>query len=158
MALKDKKTKLFESRREETQKTDESVLREEIDKLEKKLTEKKKVIVEKEAPKEVKEKLEEIRQIESEKKEEIKQEQPSKKTPLSPQISDDVKNDVKKIKNLDQENQVKTLIKLTFEKNLAYAIKVARNLDNPYVLDEFHDILVDEYYEEMVRKGKLKKT
>ena len=155
MALKDKKTKLFESRKEKIRGTEEMTPLEEIAELEKKITEKKKVIVEKEAPKEVKEKLEEIRQIELEKIEGLEKEQPSGKVPpISPPISDDLK----KIKKLDKDNQIKTLIKLTFEKNLAYAVKVARNFDNPYILDEFHDTLIDEYYKELVKKRKLKEA
>jgi len=154
MALKDKKIKLFESRREEVKGPKEITPEEEIAELEKKIIEKKKAIVEKDVPKEVKEKLEEIRQIELEKIKGLKkEEQPRGKVPpVSPPISDDFK----KIKRLDKENQVKTLIKLTFEKNLAYAVKVAKNLDNPYVLDEFHDTLIDKYYKELIEKKKLK--
>lgn len=56
-----------------------------------------------------------------------------------------------------REEQVKALCKIAFDKGLAEAIKAAKALDNAYVLDEFHDSLVDELYRELVEKGKLKK-
>ena len=65
-------------------------------------------------------------------------------------------NDVKGIKNLDTARQVKVLITLAFEKGLTHSIKVARNLNDAYLLDELHDKLVGELRSELVEKGKLK--
>ncbi len=167
MTLKTTKTKLYESKQEQPQEKDKVVLEEEISKLEKKLTEEKKAFGE-EKKSEAKEKLKEIYQSELKKEkleqdelketEIFKKEQPgigtsAPQTKTQKQVSDDAG----KIKKMDQKNQIKTLIKLVFAKNLAYAVKVARNLDSPYVLDEFHDTLVDEHYEEMVEKKKIKK-
>jgi ATP-dependent 26S proteasome regulatory subunit len=167
MTLKTTKTKLYESKQGQPQEKDEAVLEGEIGKLEKELTEEKKALG-KEKKVEVKEKLKEIYQSELEKEKKAEQETedfrkeqlktgtaaPPTKTKTKKQVSDDAA----KIKKMDQKNQVKALIKLVFAKNIAYAIKVARNLDSPYVLDEFHDTLVDEHYEEMVEKKKIKKT
>jgi len=165
MTLKNSKTKLYESKEGQLQeKKDEAVLEEEVNKLEKELVEEKKALgKEKEA--ESKEKLKEIYQSELKKekeaeqeKEDFKKEQPGTGTAATPtKTQKQVSDDASKIKKMDQKNQVKALVKLVFAKNLAYAIKVARNLDSPYVLDEFHDTLVDEHYEEMVEEKKLKK-
>ena len=171
MTLKTTKTKLYENKEGKTQEKDEAVLEKEISKLEKELSEEKKALSE-EKRTEAKEKLKEIYQ--SELKKEKTEQSESKETegfkkeyfgagtgaaapPAKTKIQKQVSDDTGKIKKMDQKNQVKALIKLVFAKNLAYAVKVARNLDSPYVLDEFHDTLVDEYYKEMVEKKKLKK-
>ena len=52
--------------------------------------------------------------------------------------------------------QVGALISLVFEKGLDEAISVARQLNNPAILDEFHDILADRYYKELVEKKIIK--
>ena len=167
MSLKTTKTKLYESKQGQPQEKDEAVLEGEISKLEKELVEEKKTLGE-EKKVESKEKLKEIYQSELKKEkieqgelkktEDFKKEKPGTGT-AAPQAKTQkqISDDAAKIKKMDQKNQVKALIKLVFAKNIAYAIKVARNLDSPYVLDEFHDTLVDEHYEEMVEKKKIKK-
>jgi len=67
----------------------------------------------------------------------------------------EVLNKIKEIKNLDQEHQVQTLCELSFQKGLSYAIFVARGLDNPHVLDAFHDTLTDELRQRLIQEDKL---
>ena len=86
---------------------------------------------------------------------EEKKEEATAPAAVSVQDQQQIQQHVKQIKNLDQENQVKRLCDLAFAKNLNFAIQVARNLDNAYVLDEFHDALVDQLYRELVAKKKL---
>ena len=69
---------------------------------------------------------------------------------------EEIKKDAKEIKNLDTARQVKVLITLAFEKGIGHSIKVARNLNDAYLLDELHDKLVGELRNELVEKGKLK--
>lgn len=59
------------------------------------------------------------------------------------------------ISALDPQNQVKSLCNLAFQKGLDFAIQTARNLNNPYVLDAFHDALVDELYKRLVAERKI---
>ncbi|OGZ35877.1 MAG: hypothetical protein A3A94_01260 [Candidatus Portnoybacteria bacterium RIFCSPLOWO2_01_FULL_43_11] len=71
--------------------------------------------------------------------------------------SDKVKDKIKELQGLDQENQVKTLLDLAFQKDPDFAIEVAKGL-SPYVLDELHKKLTeDESYKALVDKDKLKK-
>jgi len=51
--------------------------------------------------------------------------------------------------------QVKALCDIAFDKGLDTAIEEAKKLNSPYILDEFHDALVDELYKKMVEAGKL---
>jgi len=67
----------------------------------------------------------------------------------------EVLNKIKEIKNLDQEHQVQTLCELSLQKGLSYAISVARGLDNPHVLDAFHDTLTDELRQRLIQEDKL---
>jgi len=67
-----------------------------------------------------------------------------------------IKTDIIKIKDLDVGRQIKVLTTLAFEKGIIYSIKVARGLNNAYLLDELHDKLVGELHEELIKRGKLK--
>jgi len=63
--------------------------------------------------------------------------------------------DVKHIKKLEKNQQLKSLVDMAFGKGVAHAVEVVRNLENPYLMDEFHDVLVDELHKTLVEKGKL---
>lgn len=115
---------------------------------------------------ELKERLEKLeRELEKEiapeaKKEMVKQEiknylQELQQTPsfAPPPASRD---EVKEIEKLEKNQQIGALISLVFEKGLEKAVSLARALDNPAVLDEFHDTLVDKYYQMLLEKGILK--
>jgi len=68
-----------------------------------------------------------------------------------------VRDEAKEIEKFSRSEQVGALISLVFEKGLPYAVLVAKNLKNPAILDEFHDTLVDSYYEVLLKEGILKK-
>lgn len=61
------------------------------------------------------------------------------------------------LKLLGEEEQIKHLSDLAFHKGIGHAVEVAQNLDNPYLLDKFHDTVVDRLYQELVKRGMLKK-
>jgi len=88
-------------------------------------------------------------------KEEVKKEEAAPVTvPIPP--SSRVRKQIKSLKSLDKQSQIKSLCYLAFKKGLDFAVEVARGLNDPYVLDEFHDTLLDELRKELVEKGKLK--
>ncbi len=60
------------------------------------------------------------------------------------------------LKGEEKERQIKLLTDLAFEKGVIHATEVASKLDDPYILDEFHDTLVDELYKYLVEQDKLK--
>jgi len=66
------------------------------------------------------------------------------------------RDEADEIKKFPANQQVGALVALAFEKNLQEAIKVARSLNNPAILDEFHDILIDRYYQALVQGKKFK--
>ncbi|HNU96715.1 MAG TPA: hypothetical protein PLF70_00675 [Candidatus Portnoybacteria bacterium] len=61
-----------------------------------------------------------------------------------------------KLKNEPKERQIELLVQMVFDKGIVEAIEVAKNLDSPYLLDEFHDTLIDHLYDKLVIEGKLK--
>jgi hypothetical protein len=63
---------------------------------------------------------------------------------------------VQKLKDEPKERQIQLLIQMAMDKSVVEAINIARNLDNPYLLDEFHDALIDQLYDQLVEQGKLK--
>jgi len=89
-------------------------------------------------------------------KEEIKkylrelQKMPATAAPLA------TRDEADEINPLPANQQVGALVSLVFEKGLGKAISVARQLDNPAILDEFHDILADRYYKALVDKKIIK--
>jgi hypothetical protein len=69
-------------------------------------------------------------------------------------------DEVKELENLERDQQIGALIEITLEKGLekgvALAQALAKKLNNPALLDEYHDVLVDRYFEILVEKGILK--
>lgn len=110
------------------------------------------------------EKKEEIRKKIEEEKEEIgllKEKPgtappPKPKAKISPVIKDEhLVRDLQYVMSLPKPRQVKVLVYFAFKKGLHYAIHIAEHLKNPYILDEFHDTLVDELYELLKKKKKI---
>lgn len=98
--------------------------------------------------------------FEAEKKEsQIGKIEPTRKTVASSQDATTqqrvVGKTVKDLKKLDKTNQMKSLVSLSFNKGIFFAVEVAKDLDDPYILDELHDELVKQY-RELVKNGKLK--
>ena len=87
---------------------------------------------------EIKSYLEELQQV------------PSSAAPVA------TRDETDEITKFEPDQQIGALVSLTFDKSLKEAILVARELNNPAILDEFHDILVDRYYDMLVEKRILK--
>lgn len=54
----------------------------------------------------------------------------------------------------EREEQLRVLIELSFSEGVASAVKRARRL-TPWLLDELHDRLIDEYYQKLVQAGQV---
>ncbi len=124
----------------------------EISELEQKLIERRKKLIEKtEADKRDKELIREII------KERVEIPKPTKVKPVVPLAAKKVViRKAKELKGEKKERQIKLLTDLAFEKGVIHATEVAEKLDDPYILDEFHDTLVDELYDYLVKQKKLK--
>lgn len=76
--------------------------------------------------------------------------------PVSPAQEQVVVSSVQQIKIEPKERQIQLLTDLAFEKGIPHAVEVAKRLENAYLLDEFHDALVDKLYNKLIEEGKLK--
>ncbi|MCL5010918.1 MAG: hypothetical protein M1127_01770 [Patescibacteria group bacterium] len=66
------------------------------------------------------------------------------------------RDDVKEIRLMPPTQQVGALVSLALGDGLAKAIAIAIGLDNPAILDEMHDTLVDSYFDQLVKLGVIK--
>jgi hypothetical protein len=69
-----------------------------------------------------------------------------------------VSADVNAVSQEDSENRVKKLIAIAKEKGVVHAFEIALKLDDLYVIDQLHDTLSGELYDELIRSGILKKN
>jgi len=63
---------------------------------------------------------------------------------------------VSQMKNQPKERQIQFLVDLALEKGVFEAVHTAKQLDNPYLMDELHDTIADHIYNRLVQDGKLK--
>ena len=54
--------------------------------------------------------------------------------------------------------KVQELVSIAFQKDIQTAIKEVKRLNNPAIEDAFHDVLVDELYQELINRGIIKKV
>jgi hypothetical protein len=78
------------------------------------------------------------------------------KTSVPTTKGDDVSDTVSNLLTLDDRAQLSELVKLVYTKDISFALKVARDLKNPLVLDSFHDLLAsDKLYYKLLEQKKL---
>lgn len=63
-------------------------------------------------------------------------------------------DDVRKKEN--REEQMRHLVEIAMTKSIRDAVKIAQ-ASTPYLLDELHDHLVDDYYDKLIALKKIKK-
>ncbi len=127
----------------------------ELESLKKEPLEKNQVLEKKTKEKEINQEKEKIR-INPESPNKVKLSQKIIK-PVKIKKSDnsDLDADLKAIMSMDKPKKVKTLVYLAFKKGVNYAASIADQLNDPYLLDEFHDTLVDNLYDLLKKKKKI---
>ena len=60
----------------------------------------------------------------------------------NPQLQDEAQKKAQEIKKLGAEGKLKGLLDLAQSKGLPFAVTAARAMDDPYILDIFHDLLI----------------
>jgi hypothetical protein len=73
-----------------------------------------------------------------------------------PATQQQIKNITKQVDDTNIRHQITILVNLAVKKSVYYAVKVARKIGNAYLLDRFHDAIVNELYEDLVKKKKIK--
>ena len=92
------------------------------------------------------EKEAEIKNIPAEEKEAIRQQikREIEMMELTPELQDEAAKKAKKIEFLGEKEKLEHLLAIAEERGLVFAIDVAKNMNDPYVLDILHDILIRE--------------
>jgi len=57
----------------------------------------------------------------------------------------------------DDKKQVEELVHIAFDRGIGDAVRVARTLRDPRVLDDFHDTLTDHFFDRLVVAGVIDK-
>ncbi|MBU3964780.1 hypothetical protein KJ695_02020 [Patescibacteria group bacterium] len=108
------------------------------------------------------EKIKETREKEKELEQQKEKQQPAamEEKPLvrrqAAQAQLKTKKTAGKAKDPDISHHVAVLVSMAFNKGIYQAVKSARDLNNPYLLDRFHDTLVNELYDQLVKQKKIK--
>ncbi|MEK7519792.1 MAG: hypothetical protein AAB581_00910 [Patescibacteria group bacterium] len=66
---------------------------------------------------------------------------------MSNAMSDDVKRQI--------QEKLQHLVGVAFESGIAEAVRQARAYNDPFILDAFHDAVVDKLYQELVARHKI---
>lgn len=53
------------------------------------------------------------------------------------------------------EEEINALVQIAFDKGIAVAIESAKAKNDPHILDDFHDALIDRFYQKLVEAGKI---
>lgn len=71
---------------------------------------------------------------------------------------DEVANDAEAgVQKMDAESQIQHLVDVAQQKGVMHAVKVARHMEDNYILDTFHDrMLANELHDALVEKGIIK--
>lgn len=68
-----------------------------------------------------------------------------------------VARDAARLNSVDPETHVQHLVDIALQKGAVHAVKVARHMDDNYILDMFHDrLLSDQLHEALMKKGVIK--
>ncbi|MBX4200871.1 hypothetical protein KW786_01960 [Candidatus Parcubacteria bacterium] len=67
-------------------------------------------------------------------------------------LKSQVQSDAANIALLEEGKKIKNLLALAKSKGVVYAVKIAQNMNDPYLLDKFHDLLIEKgYYKEFTK-------
>lgn len=81
---------------------------------------------------------------------------PVGQSPTPPPLPADLQKPARDLKKKEErEAQVKQLIELALTRNIRDAVKIAESA-TPWILDELHDHLVDDFYSKLLALRKLK--
>jgi hypothetical protein len=81
----------------------------------------------------------------------------SQVTSYKPADTENLEADAKKVDAEEEaEAKITRLVGLAKEKGVIYAVKVARHVEDNYILDEFHDRLANDFQAALIKEGLIK--
>ena len=75
------------------------------------------------------------------------------KMELDNNLKEEANQKASKIQTLGEEKKIEHLLEIVKDKGIIFAVKVAKQMNDPYLLDTFHDILVKNwiYYKQFLK-------
>lgn len=74
---------------------------------------------------------------------------------LTPELRKEAAEKAKKIEFLGEKEKLERLMVIAKERGVEFVVKVAKDMNDPYVLDIFHDILIKEgFYKKFLKQQK----
>lgn len=71
---------------------------------------------------------------------------------LDEALKKQVQSQAQQLKYLDDQEKVKQLLKIAETKGVVYAVNVAKKMNDAYILDSLHDLLVEKgFYRKLLR-------
>ena len=64
---------------------------------------------------------------------------------LDDSLKEEATQKARKIQTLGKEKKIEHLLEIVKEKGIIFAVEVAKQMNDPYILDTFHDILIKEW-------------
>lgn len=72
----------------------------------------------------------------------------------NPKIDDDVQQKAQNIKDFNAEGKLRSLLELVQSKGISFAVATAKSMDDAYILDVFHDLLVKGgFYKDFIKES-----
>ena len=72
---------------------------------------------------------------------------------LDESLAGEAQKQAQKIEFLGEKEKLEHLLAIAKEKGLAFAVNVAKNMNDPFILDSFHDMLVKEgFYRKFLKQ------
>ncbi|MDZ4385207.1 MAG: hypothetical protein U0944_02190 [Candidatus Moranbacteria bacterium] len=77
------------------------------------------------------------------------------KTQSPPTDDADIENDADAIgKEIDADSRINNLVDIAMQKGVAHAVKVAKRINDNYILDGLHDkLMLEEFHDALMEKG-----
>ena len=75
---------------------------------------------------------------------------------LSPELQEEAIKKPKKIEFLGEKEKLERLVALAEEKGSVFAVRVAKEINDPHILDNFHDVLIKLIKEGLVKISEVK--
>ncbi|TSC94765.1 MAG: Uncharacterized protein CEN87_299 [Parcubacteria group bacterium Licking1014_1] len=67
-------------------------------------------------------------------------------------LKEEAKKKAEKIDFLGEKEKIERLLEIAKEKGVVFSVQVAQNMEDPFILDIFHDILAKEgYYKQFIK-------
>ena len=73
----------------------------------------------------------------------------------APPLPHKLEPSAQELEHMPDDRQVKFLVMMAMQDGVDKAVDLARRVNSAFVLDELHDLIVDQLFNELVKRGKL---